>query len=210
MTGKFVTFEGPDGSGKTTQIKRVAEVLRDRGYEVVLTREPGGTKISEDIREILLDPKNSMSDRTEALLYAAARAQHVEELIIPALREGKIVLCDRFTDSTLAYQGYGRGISLALLETVNKLAIGDLKPDLTIILDIKPEEGLTRIRDKRLKDSNTTEDRIEQETLEFHERVRSGFLNLALEAPGRYKIIWATSSEEQIFSKVIACIDEVL
>ncbi|KNZ69177.1 thymidylate kinase [Thermincola ferriacetica] len=209
MTGKFITFEGPDGAGKTSQMKRAAQALQEKGYEVILTREPGGTEIGESIRSILLDPQNRMSHRTEALLYAAARAQHVEELILPALQAGKVVLCDRFADSTLAYQGYGRGINLNLLNIVNSLAIGSLKPDLTIILDLDPQVGLNRIRNKRLAVAGETEDRIEMETVEFHQRVREGFLSIALQDPGRYKIIAAGMDEDKVFEKVMACISGV-
>lgn len=210
MRGKFITFEGPDGSGKTTQMAKVHKALLERGYQVVMTREPGGTKISEAIRNILLNPENLLTDRTEALLYAAARAQHVEELIIPALEEGKVVLCDRFIDSTLAYQGYGRGISLDLLRTVNRLAVESLEVDLTIILDLNPDVGLRRIREKRLTSSGGVEDRIEREQIDFHERVRRGFLELALQNPKRYKVVSALDDEDTVFSKVMNRIVEVL
>lgn len=203
MEGKFIVFEGPDGSGKTTQLKLLAQKLVEFGYDVVTTREPGGTKISEDIRNILLDVKNiEMHSKTEAFLYASARAQHVEELIKPALKAGKMVLCDRFTDSTIAYQGYGRNLDKEFLTDINKLATGGLKPDLTIILDLDPLLAKERIR----KNREALEDRIEQEKLDFHQRVRQGFLKLAQENPQKYLVIDGTLACEEIAQKVL---DEV-
>lgn len=203
MEGKFIVFEGPDGSGKTTQLKLLAQKLVKFGYDVVTTREPGGTKISEDIRNILLDVKNTdMHSKTEAFLYASARAQHVEELIKPALKAGKMVLCDRFTDSTIAYQGYGRNLDKEFLTDINKLATGGLKPDLTIILDLDPLLAKERIR----KNREALEDRIEQEKLDFHQRVRQGFLKLAQENPQKYLVIDGTLACEEIAQKVL---DEV-
>lgn len=209
MPGKFITFEGPDGAGKTTQMKLAGERLADRGYRIIYTREPGGTPISEKIRQILLDPANSeMNYKTEALLYAAARAQHVEQLIRPEVKSGKVVLCDRFTDSTMAYQGFGRGINSELLRLVNDMAVGDMIPDLTVILDLNPEAGLNRITDTR-SGQGAGKDRIERENLDFHCRVRDGFLNLAGENPQRYRVIPADRSIEEVAGDVWRCLQEV-
>lgn len=211
MRGCFITFEGPDGAGKTTQIELLGQCLEKLGRTITYTREPGGTRISEEIRKLLLNPENmEMADRTEALLYAAARAQHVEELIKPSLAEGKIVLCDRFSDSTLAYQGYGRGINLGLLEMLNGLAVSDLVPDLTIILDINPIQGLARISEKRAANSGEGKDRIEQENTDFHLRVREGFLQLAKKDPDRYKVVDAGQNKDVVHEKIFGLVKEVL
>ncbi len=203
MRGRFITFEGLDGAGKTTQIRMLGERLKSLGKKVIYTREPGGTIISEEIRKILLDPANTeMIDRTEALLYAAARAQHVEELIRPALNEGKIVLCDRFIDSTIAYQGFGRGIDLAFLNMLNNMAVAGLIPDLTLIIDIEPALGIDRISEKK--------DRIEQEHVDFHEKVRQGFYHLASLDPQRCKIINGSRDKEIVHDEVVRMIKEVL
>ncbi|MGI6711299.1 MAG: dTMP kinase [Bacillota bacterium] len=197
MRGKFITFEGPDGSGKTTQVRLIAEYLGGAGYHVLTTREPGGTVISEKIRDILLDPANdTLADRSEVFLYAAARAQHVEQLIKPALADGKVVICDRFIDSTLAYQGFGRGIDLDFLQTVNEMAAGGLLPDITIILDIDSHIGLERIRCNRRKD------RLEGEKLEFHHRVRQGYLKIAQKYPQRIRVVSAEEGIEEVFKAV--------
>lgn len=210
MSGRFVTFEGPDGAGKTTQMKLAGERLTAAGWQVVYTREPGGTPISEKIREILLDPANhEMVDKAEALLYAAARAQHVEQLIRPAIRAGKVVLCDRFTDSTLAYQGAGRGIDRDLLRSVNDIAVGDVIPDLTVILDLNPDAGLDRITRTR-QGQGKGKDRIEMENIEFHRRVREGFLALAGENPQRYRVIAADRDLVTVAAEVWHCMQEVL
>ncbi len=170
----FITFEGPDGAGKTTQIKLLYEALKAGGYRVVVTREPGGTSIGDRIRELLLDPdQKEMAAETEVLLYAAARAQHVQEKIVPALQEGKLVLCDRFVDASLAYQGYGLGLGEAQVRVINQFATGGLEPDLTILLDLPPEEGRRRL------ERRSPLDRIEQKSIAYHRRVREGFLQLA-------------------------------
>lgn len=182
--GLFITFEGPDGSGKSTQAQSLASRLQEEGYRVLLTREPGGTKLGEAVREILLGKAHQISQRTEALLYAAARAQHVEEKLIPALARGQIVICDRFVDSSLAYQGYGLGMCLSEINQINSFATGGLKPDLTFLLDLSPQEGLARARQDRGQ-----MDRIEERDLQFHTKVRQGFLELAKQESQRFRVI---------------------
>lgn len=168
--GWFITFEGPDGSGKTTVSTQVVQRLRQDGYAAVYTREPGGIEIAEQIRQVILDPANTAMDvRTEALLYAASRRQHWVEKIEPALREGKIVLCDRFVDSSLAYQGVGRGIGIQQVLAINEFAIEGHFPDKTLFLDVTAELGLSRIRQRQNKD------RLDQEKLDFHQRVCEGY-----------------------------------
>ncbi len=195
--GIFITIEGPDGSGKSTQIPYIKKFLEEEGYEVVLTREPGGTKIGEQIRQILLDNDcKEMSAVTEALLYAASRAQHVEELIIPALEEGKVVVCDRFADSSTAYQGMGRGLGPEAIININKFATRGLMPDITILLDIDPKIGLNRV--KITKEA----DRLEQEKTDFHKRVYKGYKDLANMYPDRIKVIKADKTIEEISREI--------
>ena len=204
--GVLIVFEGVDGAGKTTQINLLAERLAKSGYCPVMTREPGGTRLGEAVRELLLDKKyGSLSVKAEALLYAAARAQHVEELIAPALREGKVVLCDRFTDSTLAYQGYGRGVSLSTLEAVNEFVSCGVSPDLVLILDLSPEEGLARIDRSR-----RPADRMEGEEASFYRRVREGYLNLAARRPGRYRVVNAGRPAEEVHEEIWRAVEGVL
>jgi dTMP kinase len=178
----FITFEGIEGSGKTTQIALLADWLKERfGSEPVMTREPGGCPISDQIRNTLLDAANdTMDERTELLLYAAARAQHMAEVIQPALEERKFVLCDRFIDATMAYQGYGRGLSTELIDELNELATQGIEPDLTFLLDFQPETGIARARKRNANAANDepNEDRFEREALAFHNRVRIGYLAL--------------------------------
>ncbi|MEL7675649.1 MAG: dTMP kinase [Chloroflexota bacterium] len=184
----FVTFEGPDGSGKTTQIPLLADYLRAEGYTVFATREPGGTPIGDQIRAVLHDLKNAeMHPHTEILLYAASRAQLVAEAIRPRLARGEIVICDRYADSTLAYQGYGRGLDLATLRQILAFATGGLQPDLTIYLDLPAEEGLAR-REQASHDGAEW-NRLDAETLEFHRRVRAGYQALIAEEPARWVCI---------------------
>lgn len=191
--GLFITIEGPDGAGKSTQVPFLKRTLEEKGYNVVLTREPGGTVIGEKIRELLLDKTNKeMSDTTEALLYAASRAQHVAELILPALKEGKVVLCDRFVDSSIAYQGEGRGLGMGPIENINDFATMGLKPDLTIFLDIDPEKGLKRVK------ATKEVDRLEQEKLDFHRKVYKGYKELAKKDPKRIKVIDASQTMEEV------------
>jgi len=192
--GYFVTFEGAEGAGKSTQIRNAVAFLKKKGYSVVMLREPGGTSISEAIRNILLDKNNKeMSYVTELLLYLAARAQLVHEKILPALKEGKVVICDRFEDSTRAYQGYGRNLSLEAIEEANKLVRGTLKPDLTFVLDVDIARGLKR---------GGRHDRIEREALSFHERVRRGFLELAKKEPKRMVVLDTSKPIEWVSKKV--------
>jgi dTMP kinase len=193
MKGKFISFEGIEGTGKSTQAKLLQQGLLGLGYEVILTEEPGGTLISLRIREILLSVDHTnMKPLTELLLYNAARAQHIEEVILPALNRGAVVITDRFTDSTFAYQGYGRGIDLDLLESIDKIATNGLRPDITVLLDLDVETGL-----KRNRRINKT-DRLELEDVEFHERVRKGYHELAAKEPERIKVLDASVGIEEL------------
>lgn len=202
MIGKFVTIEGPDGAGKTTQALNISQHLEKLGYDVLLIREPGGTEIGEKIRNILLDPQNSnMAFKTEVLLYAAARAQIIAEKIVPALDKGCIVICDRFLDSSIAYQGWGRNEDMDFVKQINSLTVGTCIPDLTILLDLDVEEGLKRIAENR--------DRLEGEKLEFHYRVRQGFLECAAEND-RFKIVSAQDFQEIVFENMLKLIEEIL
>ena len=190
----FVTFEGPDGSGKTTQINLLSEMLAAAGYAVLTVREPGGTPIGEQIREVVHNLRyREMSDRTECLLYGAARAQLVDQMLIPHLRRGGLVLCDRYADSTLAYQGYGRGLDLAGVRNIIAFATLNLKPDVTFYLDIDVAAGIER-RQRGGGEWN----RLDDQTLEFHRRVRDGYLKMIAEEPQRWVVIDAAQSIEQI------------
>jgi len=196
--GFFITFEGIEGSGKTTQAKLLADFLKSRGISVLLTREPGGTKISEKIRDILIARENSeMKAKTECLLYAASRAQHVEQVILPAIADGKVVISDRFADATIAYQGYGRKLPVDMLCQLNKIATSGLEPELTFLLDLSVELGLDRARKRK-----THLDRLEKEANAFHQRVREGYLDIAKQAADRFKIIDASDSVEMIHKKI--------
>lgn len=201
--GIFITFEGIEGCGKSTQAERLRDFLAESGLEVVLTREPGGSAIGEKIRTILLDPANeAMVPLTELLLYEASRRQHMAEVIEPALKAGKVVICDRFYDASTAYQGYARGIAVNDVERLNLIATGGKRPDVTIILDLPVEDGLKRIgRDL---------DRIEGEGVEFHERVRAGYLEIAAREPGRVKVVDGSGSIEATFIKVKAPVENLL
>ncbi|MFZ5944522.1 MAG: dTMP kinase [Bacillota bacterium] len=200
MGGKFITFEGCDGSGKTTQAKLAGDALSRLGVSVILTREPGGTKISEKVRKIILDENNKeMVWRTEALLYAASRSQLVGEVINPALEEGINVICDRYIDSTLAYQGFGRGLSLTDLKNINVFAADYLKPDLTILLDLDPEETLQRRSGRKA-------DRLEKEQLDFHQRVREGYLKLAEDEPQRFVTVSGSGSIDHVHNHIMSIV----
>lgn len=198
----FVTFEGIEGSGKSTQIRILNDVLKLRGFDTVLTREPGGTAIGEQIREILLNTAHKgMTPLCELFLYASARAEHVGEIIRPALTAGKIVLCDRFTDATVAYQGYGRGFSVELIQRINDLATESLKPDLTLLLDCPAEEGLKRVAERKAL-KKAADDRFEEEPLEFHQRIRGGYLSIARADKKRFVIVDASQDVEAVHQKI--------
>ena len=207
---RFITFEGGDGSGKTTQLQALESYLTALGKSCLSTREPGGTSVGKLLRKILLEVgKPRITSATELFLYLADRAQHIHEVIIPALEQGKIVLCDRHTDSTLAYQGYGRGIDLQLLRRLNDLASHGIKPDLTLLLDCPVEIGLSRTTQRRSQiGAGQSEDRFEREELEFHERVRTGFLELARAEPARFRIINAAGSARVVEEEIKNIIDQ--
>lgn len=197
--GYFISSEGPEGAGKTTIMNLLGNKLIEEGYDVVMTREPGGIMISEKIRNIILDNKHTMMDsRTEALLYAAARRQHLIEKVQPALEEGKIVICDRFIDSSLAYQGYARGIGVEEILAINKFAIGSTMPDKTILFDIEPSVGLARINAHDDREKN----RLDVESLAFHEKVREGYLSLVDQYPERIQLVDASRSLEEVLNEV--------
>lgn len=205
----FLTLEGPEGGGKSTQTRLLADHLRRRGRSVVCVREPGGTPIGEQIRALLLDPHDrEMDARTEMLLFAAARAQLVAEVIAPALRAGQDVICDRYVDASLAYQGVGRGIGVDAVRTVNAIATRGLSPDLTLLLDIDVATGLERARAK--SGMRAGGDRIEQEALAFHQRVREGFLSLAQKEPHRIKTIDARGSVTTVQRAIQQAVAEIL
>ncbi|MDP8215149.1 MAG: dTMP kinase [Candidatus Euphemobacter frigidus] len=212
MKGVFITFEGGEGSGKSTQARLLAGYLKQEGYDVVGTREPGGTGIGDAIRAILLDPELSeMGNITELLLLAASRAQNVYERIKPALSRGAVVICDRFIDSTLAYQGYGRNFDLKLLKSLNRLATGGVTPDLTILLDLPPEIGLERSKVLDKAEAKKGEgDRFEQEDIEFHLRLREGFLKLAEAEPERFRKITIQEDVETTHKLIVEIVKEFL
>ncbi|WP_099191027.1 dTMP kinase [Tepidibacter mesophilus] len=205
MKGLFITIEGPDGSGKSTQIKLLKDYLQNRGHDVVLTREPGGTKISEKIRNIILNNENKiMHSRTEALLYAASRAQHVEELIKPALKENNIVICDRFIDSSLIYQGIGRNLGIENIYNLNLFAMQDVIPDLTLLFDIDMDKA------KKRKENRGNLDRLESEKGTFHEDVFNGYKKLKDLYPKRIKQVKANGSINEVHQEIINIIDTFL
>lgn len=202
-SGIFITMEGPDGSGKSTQIQAIKNFFEQRGEQTIITREPGGTPISEKIRELLLDRANSeMDPMAEALLYAAGRAQHVAEVIKPALEQGIHVICDRFVDSSIAYQGYGRGLGDSVA-VINAYAIGDCMPDITFLMKLNPEIGKSRIDSEK-------QDRIESEKIEFHNRVFKGYEALELEFPERVISIDATGNIQEISEQIIMHLEGIL
>ena len=201
----FITFEGVEGAGKSTQMQRLAWSLEEEGVQVWRTREPGGTHISEQIREILLEREHhQMFDSTELLLYAASRAQHVEECISPALKRGRIVISDRFADSTTAYQGYGRGLDIGLIHLINRVATNGLVPDLTIVLDVPVQVGLERARLRQ-----RSIDRMEAENLEFHQRVCEGYLAIAKEEPSRVAVINAEQNPQQVHDEILELVNRI-
>lgn len=203
----FITFEGPEGCGKTTISKKITEILRNEGYRVVYTREPGGIDIAEQIRNVILDVKNTNMDaRTEALLYAASRRQHLIEKVIPALNRKEIVICDRFLDSSLAYQGYARDLGIDEVFEVNKFAIEDTIPNLTILFDLEPLVGLERINQNTLREIN----RLDQEPLDFHNKVREGYLKVQEKDPQRIKIINANQKIEDVLNDTYLLVMDII
>lgn len=210
---RFVTFEGIDGTGKTTQLKALERHLQACGRSCVITREPGGTSLGNLIRQVLLEVgKHPIASPTELFLYLADRAQHVQDVILPALNAGNVVLCDRYTDSTLAYQGYGRSIDLKLLRRLNEFAGGGVRPDLTFLLDCPVALGLSRTaqRQRTIATGESREDRFEREKLDFHERVRAGFLDIARTEAWRFRIINAARSAEEVAQEIRQIIDREL
>lgn len=205
MSGLFITMEGTDGAGKTTQINMLRDYLLDKGYNVVCTREPGGTDIGEKIREIILDKNNEkMCNMTEALLYAAARAQHINEVIQPVLNDGGVVISDRFLDSNLVYQGFARSMGERLIKNINKYAVGDLEPDITFFLKLKPEDGIKR------KKEQTELDRMELESFNFHQRVYDGYVSLSRKNKDRIKTVDATRSVEDIHRIIVHLVEKFI
>ncbi|MES9868948.1 MAG: dTMP kinase [Sedimenticola sp.] len=203
--GKFITVEGGEGAGKSTNLDYIQKLLTDAGHEVVFTREPGGTGLGEEVRELLLGHKHTgMSEDTELLLMFAARAEHLAGKIVPAIEEGKWVLCDRFTDASYAYQGGGRGIDWQHIAELEKWVQGDLRPDLTLLLDLPVEQGLKRAGER------SEPDRFEVEAQHFFERVRAAYLRIAEEQPGRVKVIDASLELEQVQSRIRTAIEEFL
>ena len=207
MKGRFITLEGTEGSGKSLQSKLLCRYLKKKGYKIVHTREPGNTSISKVIRKVLLDPKNkSLTDVTELFLYLADRSQHVEEIIQPNLKKGYIVVCDRFADATVAYQGYGRKLPLLLIYKLNLLATKGIKPDLTVILDIPLKTGLRRA----IKVGPYAGDRIEREALAFHRRVHHGYLELAKKDPKRIKVVKVKGSVDEVQGEIRRLVDKII
>ena len=205
MESLFITFEGPEGAGKTTIINMVTEEFQKRGLDFISTREPGGIRIAESIRNIILDPENTEMDiRTEALLYAAARRQHLAEKVLPALEEGKIVLCDRFIDSSLAYQGVGRGIGIDEIYQINEFAINGLMPQVTIYFDLDPKIGLQRVHQADEREIN----RLDLEELDFHLKVQSGYYEIIKREPNRFKVIDASRSIEEVYEATLQAVLE--
>jgi dTMP kinase len=202
LSGRFITFEGVDGSGKSTQLAALAAALTDRGIPVVTTREPGGTPLGEAIRGVVLDHAFvGMSARAELLLYLASRAEHVDRVIRPALERGALVLCDRFTEATLAYQAFGRGLPLDEVGTMTRFAAGGVEPDLVVLLDLPVEDGLLRVRERR--DPN----RLDGETVAFHRRVRDGYLALAAAEPRRFAIVDSRKSLDEVRRAIWAAVE---
>lgn len=207
----FITFEGIEGTGKSTQIKLLAEAFAKRGLESVITRQPGGSSLGAELRAMLLSSANTqITSQAELFLYLADRAQHIVEVVKPALEEGKAVLCDRFADSTVAYQGYGRGLDPKLLHALNEVAVNGCWPDLTILLDIDPETGLRRAVSRNMRQGTcASEGRFEAESLDFHTRVREGYLTWAAINKDRIKVVDASGTVEEVFAKVQAAADAV-
>jgi dTMP kinase len=200
----FITLEGIEGSGKTSQIDPLAEFLKTQGHDCVLTREPGGTSIGRKIRAILLDPASTaLVPQAELLLYIADRAQHVHSFIMPHLSDGKTVVCDRFADATVVYQGYARGLDIQQIHHLHESVLSGLKPDITILLDLPAQIGLQRAWQRIEQDNHLLEARFEQEALEFHENVRSGYLSLARQEPDRFCIVNAALEEKKVHAEIV-------
>ena len=212
MRGLFITFEGIEGCGKTTQIRILDDYLKARGHTTILTREPGGTAIGEKIRQVLLNAQHKeMRPLTELLLYAAGRCQHIHQIILPSLENGKIVLCDRYSDATDAYQGEARGIDKKFLKTIHELATENLKPNLTLLLDCPVEIGLRRTQERESEMVGQTNlDRFEKEAKDFHERVRQGYLKIARAEPQRVKVVDAMSDVQTIHEKIVEEVMRIL
>ena len=207
----FITFEGVEGSGKTTQIRRLERYLTRKGIPCKVTREPGGAPISEKVRKILLDPDHEeIIPLSELLLYEAARAQHVKEVIEPLLKKGVIVLCDRFSDATTAYQGFGRKLNLGLVEKLNRLSTQGRKPDVTLLLDCPSDVGLRRAVHRNQQLRKSKEERFEREKIQFHHRVRRGYLSLAKKYPRRLKVIDTREGEDKTFEKIRKIVDTLI
>ena len=200
--GLFITFEGADGCGKTTQLKLLAEYLTNKGLEVVITREPGAKGLGEKVREILLNYDGEVSDRCESFLFLADRAQHIDMIINPAIAQGKVILCDRHTDSSVAYQGYGRGLSIERINLLNNLAVNGRYPDMTSVFDIDVETSMKRVGEEK--------DRMESAGMEFFNRVRNGYLEIAKQEPNRVKVLDARKSIEEVHKNVIELIEALL
>ena len=210
---RLITFEGGDGSGKTTQMKRLEGHLISKGNDCLPTLEPGGTELGKWIRKVIVEGgKGDVANEMELFLYLADRAQHIHEVIRPAMEEGKIVLCDRFTDSTVAYQGYGRGFDLELLQRMNELASGEIQPDLTLLLDCAPETALSRARQRTKEQSpgGGRGDRFESQNIEFHKRVRKGFLEIARAEPDRVIVLDTSAPAQEVQEKIKKVVDERL
>lgn len=209
--GAFVVFEGPEGGGKSSQARALATKLADQGYPILLTREPGGTELGNAIREILLSPASiSISARSEALLYSASRAQLVEEVVRPALEEGQVVVSDRFSYSTVAYQGYGRGLEVEAVAAVVRFATDNLEPDLCILLDLEPRLGLERKRGVFLAGGVGEWNRFEEEEIAFHQRVREGYLQMAREDPERWLVLEASLPFETVQDRIMEAVSILL
>ena len=206
MAGFFLTFEGVEGGGKTTQARRLAEALREQGHTVVLTREPGGTGVGKVLRRLVLEPAGApLAAESELLLLLADRAQHIREVILPGLRDNAVVISDRFVDSTIAYQGYGRGIPLGLLHRLNSFVSQACRPDCTVLLDVSVEVGLRRANQSR---GASEVDRFEAQTHDFHQRVRQGFLAVAREHPGRVCVVDAAQPVDRIHQQIVSIVLE--
>ena len=206
MKGYFITFEGTEGSGKTTVIEKVEQYYKDRGYKVVRTREPGGSKIADDIRNVILDVNNTNMDAiTEAMLYAASRRQHLVEKVIPYLEQGYIVLCDRFIDSSLAYQGHARGLGIDKVYQMNLMATNGLLPDATIYIDVKPEVGLSRI-----KSNHREQNRLDLEKMSFHEKVYEGYYLVSKMFEDRFKVVNGDQERENVLNDTLTVLNNII